>query len=64
LKNGYTKEYPSVQVFSYSPPFRENFSDSENREMRERINSCKPDVLFVGMTAPNRKNGYLPTAKQ
>jgi len=57
------KEYPSVQVFSYSPPFRENFSDSENREMMERINSCKPDVLFVGMTAPKQEKWVLTNSK-
>jgi N-acetylglucosaminyldiphosphoundecaprenol N-acetyl-beta-D-mannosaminyltransferase len=48
-------EYPNIRVSVYSPPFKENFSKAENDVMIECINSFKPDVLFVGMTAPKQE---------
>lgn len=53
------KEYPSVKAGFFSPPFREEFSETEIREMIGRINSFKPDVLFVGMTAPKQEKWVL-----
>lgn len=49
------KEFPNIETDSYSPPFKENFSDEENQEMVRRINEFAPDVLFVGMTAPKQE---------
>lgn len=54
-----SKEYPSVKAAFFSPPFRKEFSDTENQEMVGRINSFKPDVLFVGMTAPKQEKWVL-----
>ena len=48
-------EYPNIQVFSYSPPYKAEFSDEDNEQMIEVINTVKPDVLFVGMTAPKQE---------
>lgn len=48
-------EYPNVEVYSYSPPFKAKFSENENAEMITRINEVNPDVLFVGMTAPKQE---------
>ena len=39
----------------YSPPYREQFSESENNEILRKINEVKPDVLWVGMTAPKQE---------
>ena len=49
------KEFPNVQVFSYSPPYRPVFSPDESKVMIEKVNEVKPDVLFVGMTAPKQE---------
>ena len=48
-------DYPNVQVFSYSPPFKSEFSEEDNRLMVEKVNAEMPDVLFVGMTAPKQE---------
>lgn len=49
------KEFPNVRLRTLSPPFKESFSDRENKEMIEEINKFQPDVLFVGMTAPKQE---------
>jgi len=46
--------FPSVAVKTLSPPFR-TWSDEENRQMIGAINAFKPDVLWVGMTAPKQE---------
>jgi N-acetylglucosaminyldiphosphoundecaprenol N-acetyl-beta-D-mannosaminyltransferase len=49
-------EYPDIEVVGvYSPPFKKEFSDSDNEKMLEAINSAAPDVLWVGMTAPKQE---------
>ena len=49
------REYPHVRVGSYSPPFKPVFSEEENEAIIEKVNAFKPDVLFVGMTAPKQE---------
>ena len=39
----------------FSPPFKEEFTHEENLMMIETINRAKPDVLWVGMTAPKQE---------
>ena len=36
------------------PPFAEKFSDEENSKMIALVNSAKPDVLWVSLTAPKQ----------
>ena len=48
-------DYPNVHVFNYSPPFKTEFSEEDNRIMIEKVNAESPDVLFVGMTAPKQE---------
>ncbi len=40
---------------SYSPPFKNEFSEQDNKIMVERINAARADVLWVGMTAPKQE---------
>ena len=47
--------YPHVTVNSFPPSFTDKFTERENEEMLNQINSCKPDVLFIGMTAPKQE---------
>lgn len=55
MEDRVTKDYHNIKVASYSPPFKENFSDQDNKEMLQAINTFKPDVLFVGMTCPKQE---------
>lgn len=47
--------YPGIHVASYSPPYTATFTDEDNQKMIEAVNSFRPDVLFVGMTAPKQE---------
>ncbi len=49
------KEFPFIKVETFSPPYKKEFSNLDNQEMIEKVNSFKPDVLFVGMTAPKQE---------
>jgi N-acetylglucosaminyldiphosphoundecaprenol N-acetyl-beta-D-mannosaminyltransferase len=55
IKTRFSMEYPNVKISCYSPPFRTNFSEYESLEICDKVNSFKPDVLFVGMTAPKQE---------
>lgn len=50
------KEYPNIVVSGFlSPPFKQEFTEEDNLEMIRQINEAKPDVLWVGMTAPKQE---------
>lgn len=55
-------EYPHVTVKTYSPPYKPVFSEEDNRKMIEAVNAFRPDVLFVGMTAPKQEKWVLDNA--
>lgn len=55
IKERANSDYPNIEVDTFSPPFKEDFSEYENQLMIERINKFKPDVLFVGMTCPKQE---------
>lgn len=49
-------EFPSITVCgTLSPPFTTEFTDTENKSIVSAINASKPDVLWVGMTAPKQE---------
>jgi len=49
-------DFPNINVAgSYSPPFKEEYSQCEIEEMSAAINRARPDVLWVGMTAPKQE---------
>lgn len=49
------KEYPNIEVKTYSPPYKKQFSAEDNQRMIEIINEVNPDLLWVGMTAPKQE---------
>ena len=55
IRKRLTIEYPNIEVGFYSPPFAAEFSEVDNAFMVDSINNFKPDVLFVGMTAPKQE---------
>ena len=55
IKIKVSNEFPNINVKTFSPAFTNNFSEIQNKEMINVINEFKPDVLFVGMTAPKQE---------
>ena len=55
IKERLARDYPRLKAGFYSPPFKKEFSEDENADMLSAINDFKPDVLFVGMTAPKQE---------
>ena len=55
IKAKVQKEHPVVRTGSFSPPFRNQFSEADNTLMINAVNDFRPDVLFVGMTAPKQE---------
>jgi N-acetylglucosaminyldiphosphoundecaprenol N-acetyl-beta-D-mannosaminyltransferase len=50
------RDFPHIEVCGvYSPPFKEILDDDDDREIIRRVNNAKPDVLWVGMTAPKQE---------
>ena len=48
-------DYPNLEVVTYSPPYKPEFSDEDNRAMIRVINDANPDLLWIGMTAPKQE---------
>ena len=49
------KVYPNITVETYSPPYKPEFSDEDNRAIIGAINRADPDLLWIGMTAPKQE---------
>lgn len=50
-----SREYPHVETRVFSPPFVAEFTADDDRLMIGAINVFRPDVVFVGMTAPKQE---------
>ena len=48
-------DYPNLEVETYSPPFKAEFSVDDNKAIIAAINQAKPDLLWIGMTAPKQE---------
>lgn len=47
--------YLNLEVITYSPPYKHEFSDEDNSSMIRAINEANPDLLWIGMTAPKQE---------
>lgn len=47
--------YPNIEVVTYSPPYKLEFTDEDNKAIIDAINSANPDLLWIGMTAPKQE---------
>ena len=47
--------YPNISVETYSPPYKAEFSDEDNKAIINAINATDPDLLWIGMTAPKQE---------
>lgn len=48
-------DYPNIKVETYSPPYKPEFSEEDNKGIIEAINKANPDLLWIGMTAPKQE---------
>ena len=49
------KDFPNLEVVTYSPPYKSEFSDEDNAAIIKAINEANPDLLWIGMTAPKQE---------
>ena len=47
--------YPHLKIVTYSPPYKPEFSEEDNKAIVEAINTADPDLLWIGMTAPKQE---------
>ena len=47
--------YPNIKVITYSPPYKPEFTEEENKAIIKAINDTNPDLLWIGMTAPKQE---------
>jgi len=55
IKKRAEEEYPNIEIYTFSPPYKVEFTAEENTEMIEKINAVLPDLLWIGMTAPKQE---------
>lgn len=55
IKEKAKKVYPNITVETYSPPYKPEFTDEDNKAIIDAINAAKPDLLWIGMTAPKQE---------
>lgn len=48
-------EFPNIEVETYSPPFKKEFTPEEDAEIVSIINDADPDLVWIGMTAPKQE---------
>ncbi len=47
-------DYSNLEVVTYSPPYKPEFSEEDSQAMIQAINNANPDLLWIGMTAPKQ----------
>ncbi|MSM40121.1 MAG: WecB/TagA/CpsF family glycosyltransferase [Geobacter sp.] len=56
IRTKMSQDFPHIEIAgTYSPPYKTEFNEEDNGLMVEAINRVKPDVLWVGMTAPKQE---------
>lgn len=55
IKERAAKDYPHLEVVTYSPPYKPKFSNEDNAAIIKAINDTDPDLLWIGMTAPKQE---------
>lgn len=56
IKTKLGQEFKNIKVLGYyCPPFMETFTDEINNEIIKIVNKYKPDILWVGLSAPKQE---------
>lgn len=50
-----TRDYPEIEFETLSPPFKDELTDFDNKQIEKRVKAFAPDVVFVGMTCPKQE---------
>jgi N-acetylglucosaminyldiphosphoundecaprenol N-acetyl-beta-D-mannosaminyltransferase len=48
-------DWPGLEIVTYSPPYKPEFSEEDNAAIIAAINAADPDLLWIGMTAPKQE---------
>lgn len=55
IRENAADDYPNLDVVTYSPPYKPEFSEEDNTAIVKAINDANPDLLWIGMTAPKQE---------
>lgn len=55
IKRRAAVDWPNIQVETYSPPYKPEFSAEDSKAITDAINRADPDLLWIGMTAPKQE---------
>ena len=55
IKQRAAVDYPNLEVVTYSPPYKPEFSQEDNAAIVAAINEANPDLLLIGLTAPKQE---------
>lgn len=55
IKQRAAVDYPNLEIVTYSPPYKPEFSLEDNTAIVAAINEANPDLLWIGMTAPKQE---------
>ena len=55
IKERAALDFPYLKIQTYSPPYKSEFSPEDNVAIIGAINAAKPDLLWIGMTAPKQE---------
>jgi N-acetylglucosaminyldiphosphoundecaprenol N-acetyl-beta-D-mannosaminyltransferase len=60
MTNRLKVEFPNIECSYFSPPYKDDFNDSDLNEMINKVNEFSPYYLFIGISAPKQeKIAYL-----
>ncbi len=55
IQKNAASRYPNLEVVTYSPPYKPQFTVEDDLKMVKAINDADPDLLWIGMTAPKQE---------
>jgi N-acetylglucosaminyldiphosphoundecaprenol N-acetyl-beta-D-mannosaminyltransferase len=60
IRDRHERDFPGLRIAGvYAPPFKEAFDERDYDAMVEVVSAARPDVLWVGMTAPKQEEAIL-----
>ncbi len=48
-------DYPHLEAVTLSPPYKPELSEADSRAIVAAVNAARPDLLWIGMTAPKQE---------
>lgn len=63
IKKRAFSDYPNLSISYFSPPYKDEFTFKDNKEMIHKINIFNPDIVFIGMTCPKQEKWAYENGK-